>query len=172
MGISSTGAGTVRVRSDGGAGNLLCTALAAGSTGWGRQQLMPVRQAHAGPPEGDAPPATPSKQGIANEIWRLAKLHEDGVDVSVDVKLQLDQLVGKLFETSKPKDFANMLWSLGKMLEVAPDVLVRPDVLARLVAGLEPMAEAEPQAIASVLWTLAKLHQGGVDVALPTGWSG
>ncbi len=124
-------------------------------------------------------------QHIANLLWALAKLVDNGLELEITPKLK--QVVAALLPhvTSKaeskeqkdrfiPQHIANLLWALAKLvdngLELEKTAKLK-EALATLLYHVKTKAESKeerdrfkPQGVANLLWALAKLVDNGLEL--------
>ncbi|MGI2029673.1 DUF1601 domain-containing protein [Endozoicomonas acroporae] len=122
-------------------------------------------------------------QGIANLLWALAKLVDNGLELEKTPKLK--EAVAALLphvkikaESKEEKEhfitqhIANLLWALVKLVENGLEKTPKPkEAVDALLPHVKTKAESKeekdhfkPQAVANLLWALAKLVDNGLGL--------
>ncbi|MGI2030279.1 DUF1601 domain-containing protein [Endozoicomonas acroporae] len=124
-------------------------------------------------------------QHIANLLWALAKLVDNGLALDKTAKLNeavttlLPHVKNKAELTAekdhfKPQEVTNLLWALAKLVDNGLELRKTPKLKESVVALLphvktkaESTAEKDhlkPQEVANLLWALAKLVDNGLEL--------
>ncbi|MBO9497096.1 DUF1601 domain-containing protein [Thalassotalea sp. G20_0] len=124
-------------------------------------------------------------QHIANLLWALAKLVDNGLELEKTVKLNeavtalLSHVKTKVESTKekdhfKPQEVANLLWAVAKLVDNGLELEKMPklkEVMAALLPQVKSKAESKeekdhfnPQEVASLLWAVAKLVDNGLEL--------
>ncbi len=124
-------------------------------------------------------------QHIANLLWALAKLVDNGLALDETAKLNeavttlLPHVKNKAELTAekdhfKPQEVANLLWALAKLVDNGLELRKTPKLKESVVALLphvktkaESTAEKDhlkPQEVTNLLWALAKLVDNGLEL--------
>ncbi|MBO9484228.1 RAP domain-containing protein [Salinisphaera sp. G21_0] len=107
-------------------------------------------------------------RGIANLLWAMAKLVDNGQDQTPEFNVAvaaLLPLVNAQKAHFKPQEVTNLVWAMAKMLDNGQE---RTAELKEAVAALLPLVNAQKnqfnaQAIANLLWAMAKLIDNGQE---------
>ncbi|WP_422463233.1 DUF1601 domain-containing protein [Endozoicomonas sp. ALB115] len=122
-------------------------------------------------------------QHIANQLWAVAKLVDNGLELEKTPKLK--EVVAALLlhvktkaeskeekDHFKPQEVANLLWALAKLVENGLDLektAQLKEAVAALLHHVKSKAESKeekdhfnPQAVANLLWAVAKLLDNGL----------
>ncbi|WP_146000261.1 DUF1601 domain-containing protein, partial [Endozoicomonas acroporae] len=107
-------------------------------------------------------------QGIANLLWAMAKLVDNGQERIPELKEAVAVLLPHVNAQKKqfiPQGIANLLWAMAKLVDNGQER--RPE-LKETVAALLPRVNAQKaqfnaQGIANLLWTMAKLVDNGQE---------
>ncbi|WBA85089.1 RAP domain-containing protein [Endozoicomonas sp. GU-1] len=124
-------------------------------------------------------------QHLANLLWALAKLVDNGLELENAVQLKealvalLPRVKTKAESTEeqdhfKPQDLTNLLWALAKLVDNGLALRKAPK-LKESVAALLPLVKTKaestaekdrlkPQEVANLLWALAKLVDNGLEL--------
>ncbi|WP_422449599.1 DUF1601 domain-containing protein [Endozoicomonas sp. ALB091] len=126
-------------------------------------------------------------QGIANLLWALAKLVDNGLELEKTPKLK--EAVAALLphvkikaESKEEKEhfitqhIANLLWALVKLVDNGLEKTPKPkEAVDALLPHVKTKAESKeekdhfkPQAVANLLWALAKLVDNGLGLEKTT----
>ncbi|WP_422451040.1 MULTISPECIES: DUF1601 domain-containing protein [unclassified Endozoicomonas] len=126
-------------------------------------------------------------QDVANLLWAVAKLVDNGLELEKvpklieavaallrHVKTKAETKEGK--DLFKPQDVANLLWAVAKLVDNGLELEKTPKLkgaVAALLPHVETKAESKeekdqfkPQAVANLLWALAKLADNGLVLEL------
>ncbi|MBO9484173.1 RAP domain-containing protein [Salinisphaera sp. G21_0] len=124
-------------------------------------------------------------QHIANLLWAVAKLVENGLELEKTAKLKeavaaLLPHVKTIAESKEKKDHfnsqgtANLLWALAKLVDNGLELAKTPKLKEAVVAMLphvktkaeskEEKYHFKPQEVANLLWALAKLVDNGLEL--------
>ena len=100
--------------------------------------------------------------GIANLLWAMAKLVDNGQELLPGLKETVAALlphVSELKDHLKPQEFANILWATAKLLDNGQEMTSSlKDTLAALLPRVDALKEQfSPQHITNLLWAMAKL---------------
>ncbi|MBO9482572.1 RAP domain-containing protein [Salinisphaera sp. G21_0] len=124
-------------------------------------------------------------QDVANLLWAVAKLVDNGLELKKTPKLK--EAVAALLphvETKaeskeekdhfKPQEVANLLWAVAKLVDNGLELEKTPklkEAVAALLPHVETKAESKeekdqfkPQGVANLLWALAKLADNGLEL--------
>ena len=107
-------------------------------------------------------------QGIANLLWAMAKLVDNGQERTAELNAAVAALlphVNAQKASFKPQEVANLLWAMAKLVDNGQE---RTAELKATVAALLPHVNAQkeqfiPQHIANLLWAMAKLVDNGQE---------
>lgn len=107
-----------------------------------------------------------NSQELANALWAVAKMAEDGVEVAIDAEWQ--QLLVDAFLSrhakATPQAVSMVLWALAGLGQAAA---LRPDTWGHFeVMLLDNLGGATARVVAISLWSLAKLAEDGAPVPL------
>ncbi|WP_163387921.1 RAP domain-containing protein [Endozoicomonas acroporae] len=115
------------------------------------------------------PPRDIDAQGVANLLWAMAKLVDNGLEPTAELKKAVAAL---LHHVSAKKDqfnaqaIANLLWAMAKLVD--NEQKQTTPGLNEAVAALLPLVNAQkdqfiPQHITNLLWAMAKLVDHGQE---------
>ncbi|WBA79398.1 hypothetical protein [Endozoicomonas sp. GU-1] len=107
-------------------------------------------------------------RGIANLLWAMAKLVDNGQKLTPELKETVAALlphVNALKDQFIPQNTANLLWAMAKLVDNGQE---RTPGFKETVAALLPnvnvqKADFKPQGIANLLWAMAKLVDNGQE---------
>ena len=107
-------------------------------------------------------------QGIANLLWAMAKLVDNGQERTAELNAAVAALlphVNAQKDQFIPQHIANLLWAMAKLVDNGQE---RTAELKAAVAALLPHVNAQkdqfiPQHIANLLWAMAKLVDNGQE---------
>ncbi|MBO9484240.1 RAP domain-containing protein [Salinisphaera sp. G21_0] len=105
-------------------------------------------------------------QGVANLLWAMAKLVDNGQERTPEFKKAVAVLLPHINaqkDQSNAQGIANLLWAMAKLVDNWPQ---RMPGFNETVAALLPHVSAQkanftPQGIANLLWAMAKLVDNG-----------
>ncbi|WP_422468578.1 DUF1601 domain-containing protein [Endozoicomonas sp. ALC013] len=107
-------------------------------------------------------------QAIANLLWAMAKLVDNGLEPTPEFKeavAALLHLVNAQKDQFNAQDIANLLWAMAKLVdngyEQTPEC--NEAVAALLTCVIVQKANFNPQAITNLLWAMAKLLDNGQE---------
>ncbi|WP_299729465.1 RAP domain-containing protein [uncultured Endozoicomonas sp.] len=117
----------------------------------------------------DQKPAYTDAQGITNLLWAMAKLMDNGLEWTAELKAAVAAL---LPQVNREKDqfntqaITNLLWAMAKLVD---NGLERTAELKAAVAALLPRVNVKKdqfnaQAITNLLWAMAKLVDNGLEL--------
>ncbi|MBO9497157.1 DUF1601 domain-containing protein [Thalassotalea sp. G20_0] len=107
-------------------------------------------------------------QGVANLLWAMAKLVDNGPERTPEFNEAVASLLPHVNAQKahfKPQEIANLLWAIAKLVDNGQE---RTPELNEAVAALLPHVSAQkdqfiPQHIANLLWAMAKLVDNGQE---------
>ncbi|UYM17702.1 DUF1601 domain-containing protein [Endozoicomonas euniceicola] len=120
-----------------------------------------------------------SSQGVANLLWALAKLVENGLKMQQAhraVAALLPQMVQMAEGASlrigfSPQEVTNLLWALTKLVGNGLEMQQAHRAVTALLTQVVQIAEGRnlragfnPQEVANLLWALAKLVENGLEM--------
>ncbi|UYM17684.1 DUF1601 domain-containing protein [Endozoicomonas euniceicola] len=130
-----------------------------------------------------SPRAGFNPQEVANLLWALAKLMENGLEMQQAHRAvtELLPLVVQMAEGTSPEagfssqGVSNVLWALGKLVENGHRMRQASSAVTALLPQVVQMAEGAscqdgfiPQHVASLLWALGKLVENGLRMRQAT----
>ncbi|MBO9495644.1 DUF1601 domain-containing protein [Thalassotalea sp. G20_0] len=107
-------------------------------------------------------------QGIANLLWAMTKLVDNGQEQTPEFNMAMAALLPHVNAQKahfKPQEVANLVWAMAKLLDNGQE---RTAELKEAVAALLPLVQAQKnqlnaQGIANLLWAMAKLVDNGQE---------
>ncbi|WBA79331.1 RAP domain-containing protein [Endozoicomonas sp. GU-1] len=107
-------------------------------------------------------------QGVANLLWAIAKLLDNGQERTPQLKEAVAVLLPQVNPEKanfNPQEIANLLWAMAKLVDKGQE---RTPELKEAMAVLLPLVNAQknqfiPQAIVNLLWAMAKLVDNGQE---------
>ncbi|MBO9483638.1 RAP domain-containing protein [Salinisphaera sp. G21_0] len=105
-------------------------------------------------------------QGVANLLWAMAKLLDNGQERTPELKEAVAVLLPHVNAQEKqfiPQGIANLLWAMAKLVDIGQE---RTPEFKEAVASLLPHVNAQKDqfntlSIANLLWAIAKLSDNG-----------
>ena len=120
-------------------------------------------------------------QHIANLLWALAKLVENGLEKTPKLKEAVAALLPQVktkakskLDHFKPQEVVNLLWAVAKLVDNGLELEKTPklkEAVTTLLPHVKTKAESKeekdhfiPQHIANLLWAMAKLVDNGLEL--------